>query len=339
MGVGLDPDDLQGNAAPGALRLDLGLVPDLVVAEGDDLRSFLDDRLVDVGRGAEHGPVDRLQRLDHLASQVLGDEDLVLQTPGGLVAGDDDDELVAELACLAQEEDVPRMEEVEDPRGHYADDHVRHASTIVRPSTNGQPCASAHRRAASGARAPPESPSISHDGDGLGEPRHAGERDGELRMALSLGGEPGCGVEERNVARRDERRPEPLAELSVRELGGCRRDLADARIVVARSLSGTPVKLERWLTVIPKALRRSYRGASPRPATPGNSRAASASRSEKNGRSSRRRSWSEMAVQMRPPGVSAGEADQLGGRALREEDEVGLPLPVRGIEDQDRLAL
>ncbi len=159
------------------------------------------------------------------------------------------------LRASFEEVDVARVEEVEDPRGHYADDHARHASTIVRPSRNDQPCASAYARAASG-NAPRRSRRASRRRSRLRQTRHAGERDGEFRMTLPLGKEPRSGVEEREVTRRAELRGEPGAERRRRRgdprPGRARRPFGSRAPGRCR---GSPVKVARWLTV--DAERRS----------------------------------------------------------------------------------
>ena len=57
---------------------------------------------------------------------MLRNDRLVLEALRRGVAGDDHDEFVPELLRLFQEVHVSRMEEVEDPGGHYSD-HAGHA--------------------------------------------------------------------------------------------------------------------------------------------------------------------------------------------------------------------
>src|SRR5208283_1385865 len=65
------------------------------------------------------------------------------------------------------------------------------------------------------------------DGRGLRESSHSGERDGELRMALSLAEETGGRVQERDVAGGDEGGTEHLPERVVGAVGCGPGDLPD----------------------------------------------------------------------------------------------------------------
>src|SRR5207245_1761446 len=85
---------------------------------------------------------------------------LVLELPRGAVARDDDPQLVAELPRLAEKVHMTGMEEIEDPRRHYAD-HERHARTMSCPSRNTRFLARAYAFASSFETACPSSAIIS----------------------------------------------------------------------------------------------------------------------------------------------------------------------------------
>src|SRR2546428_8225887 len=155
-----EPDDLRGEAALSAFLQNPLLVVDLIVPDRDDIRADLLEDVVDVAFVAEDSAVDGLERLDHLEPGGLRHDWLVLELPRGAVARDDDPQLVAELPRLAEEIHMTGMEEIEDPRRHYAD-HERHARTMSCPSRKTRFLARAYAFASSFETACPSSAIIS----------------------------------------------------------------------------------------------------------------------------------------------------------------------------------
>src|SRR5438309_3638648 len=148
-----EPDDLRSEATLAAFLQDPLLAMDLIVPDRDDIRADLFEDVVDVAFMAEDRTVDRLERLDHLEAGGLRHDRLVLELPRGAVARDDDPQLVAELPRLAEKVHMTGMEEIEDPRRHYAD-HERHARTMSCPSRNTRFLARAYAFASSVEMAP-----------------------------------------------------------------------------------------------------------------------------------------------------------------------------------------
>src|SRR5437899_1643743 len=155
-----EPDDLRSEAALAAFLQDPLLAVDLIVPDCDDIRADLFEDVVDVAFMAEDRAVDRLERLDHPEPGGLRHDRLVLELPRGAVARDDDPQLVAELPRLAEKVHMTGMEEIEDPRRHYAD-HERHARTMSCPSRNTRFLARAYAFASSFETACPSSAIIS----------------------------------------------------------------------------------------------------------------------------------------------------------------------------------
>src|SRR5438094_9412408 len=120
----------------------------------------ISSRIVDVSFVAQDGPVDGLERLDHLEPGGLGRARFVFEPPRRAVPRDDHPQFVAERSGLAEEIHMTRMEEIEDPRRHYTD-HERHARTMSCPSRNTRFLARAYAFASSFERARPSSAIIS----------------------------------------------------------------------------------------------------------------------------------------------------------------------------------
>src|SRR3989449_10721177 len=61
-----EPEDFRREPALAALREDPFLAVDLIVPDRDDVRTVLSEDVVDVTLVPQDGPVDRLERFDHL---------------------------------------------------------------------------------------------------------------------------------------------------------------------------------------------------------------------------------------------------------------------------------
>src|SRR5437899_10366180 len=128
-------EDFCCEPALAALREDPFLAVDLVVPDRDDVRTDLVEDIVDVAFVAQDGPVDGLERLDHLEPGRLRHDRFVLELPSRAVPRDDDPEFIAERSGLTEEIHLTGMEEIEDPRRPDTD-HKRHARTMSCPSRN-----------------------------------------------------------------------------------------------------------------------------------------------------------------------------------------------------------
>src|SRR2546422_7986345 len=155
-----EPEDFRREPALAALREDPLLAVDLIVPDRDDVRADLIEDVVNVTFVPQDGPVDRLERFDHLEPGRLRHDRFVLDLPSRAVPGDDDPEFVAERSGLAEEIHMTGMEEIEDPRRHYTD-HERHARTMSCPSRKTRFLARAYAFASCFERARPSSAIIS----------------------------------------------------------------------------------------------------------------------------------------------------------------------------------
>ncbi len=157
-------------------------------------------------------------------------------------------------------------------------------------------------------------------------------------MALSLGEEPRRGVEQRDVARGDERGTEPLGERQVRQPAGVARELPDGADRARPVVVGNAREVGPVVDGDAEGAPRVVAGPSGEP------------REERElARGERQQLVVERQVEPaaqlvgdrradEPAGLPAREADELGRRPLGEEDEIGLPFAVGGVVDQDRLA-